>query len=329
MLNLVRFNLLLAGIFLFPFLSIVYADQPKPADKVEPVRQAEWEMTDQFAQKALRDGEWSLVRELYQNTLKLALSDRQKARAYTYIGVAYHNEDRYHPALENLDRAIDLLGRQNPLPRKSLMAVLKFAAQVAFAANDRALSSRYTVKLTGFYASDPDLWQIEQAKDIYRHKLTGINFSEKLGEFNRASVSSYQPTGLDIGASYRTELSNSTSLNITTYATFRENQTLDNVFTAYDRDIKTYLNQLDLEEDGTFEVPGSERKGRFVIYKSNDGQRNIQTGMWLMKFDDWYLKVRATYAYKQKKAAYKKVRQFIKDFPWPVKGIKMIQGGKS
>jgi len=308
---------------LFSGALYIHAAPPKVADKVLPEQESEWVTTRNFAQKALRDGEWSLTRELYQNALILAPNATQKALAYAYIGTSYYNENRIKPALENLNQAIYLLEKQTPLPRENLMAILNFAAQVAHEGDQKYLSTQYTKKLVSYYASDPKIWQINKPKDIYHHKLTGINFPEKIGEFRRISVDAYQPTGKDVGASYRDDLKNDKFIKITTYATFIGNQSLDKVFSAYDQGMIKYLEQVDFDKKGKFKIPGSKTKGRYILYLTNYGQGKVLTGMWLMEFDNWYIKIRATYPYDQKKKLYKMVKGFIKNFPWQVKGIVM------
>ncbi|MCF6196667.1 MAG: hypothetical protein L3J50_08185, partial [Emcibacter sp.] len=190
------------------------------------------------------------------------------------------------------------------------------------------LSTQYVKKLVSYYASDPEIWQINKSKDLYRHKLTGINFPEKIDEFRRISVDAYQPTGKDVGASYRLDLKNDKFIKITTYATFIENQSLDKVFSAYDQGMTKYLERVEFDKRGKFKVPGSKTKGRYILYLTNYGQGQVLTGMWLMEFDDWYIKIRATYPYSQKKKSYKLVNQFIIDFTWPVKGIAITAGNQ-
>jgi len=326
MLKVIRVFVIVAGFFFVSFFSNVHADKRKIDVKGKLDRESEWRTTDKFARKALGDREWPLVRELYQNALKLNLTDEQKARAYSYIGATYFNEEQYHLALENLDQAIYVLEKQIAVSRPQLMNIIKFAMKVAHAANDRAGNVRYMKKLWGYYSTNPKFWQIEPTKDIYRHKFTGINFSEKLGEFDRKVVVAFKDTGLDVGVNYYAGLNDGQQLTISVYLTYFENQSLDKIFSSYDMDIKKHMDWVELRDNGTFKIPGSKSEGRYVLYATNYGKGEVQSGMWLIKFDDWYIKIRATFDDNQGKTSRKKIFQFIKNFPWPVQGIKMAKG---
>ena len=265
----------------------------------------------------LRAGDTGAALAAFETALKAEPTAMQRANTLYLMAATHFQMKDYKAAAGLLDQVIALHDKGAFDDRDFLRAVLLRAAMVAHALKDDARVQAFQARVADMDAHNPDIWEIDDKTDSYRHRHTGLVYPAKVAGFARRSIAVFRPDGTDVGGDYHLDLDGG-GVDITLYATENYPLTAQQHLHSAIQSIRADMNLPEKAGEGSFAPWGaSGPQGVFQLYRASGAAAPVESGLYVVARDTTHFTLRVSFPAAIAGPATGAIDRFIAALDWP------------
>jgi tetratricopeptide (TPR) repeat protein len=277
----------------------------------------EWEGAYNSGRDHLQQGETDEAMADLEKALEIAPEGMDRANTLYMLAAADFQRQDIAAAARRLDEIIAYHDQGGFDDREFFKTVLNRAAIVAYQRKDREAMDAYTKRRMEVDATNPDIWDIDEAADTYRHRDTGIVYGPDVAGFKREAINVFKPNGTDVGGDYMLETEKG-DITITVYATENIPLTAEQHLHSSIQSLRAEMHLPDMVREGEFAPWGDAGpKGKFQIYRATEAAKPVESGLWVVARGSTHFKMRVSYPASMSAEAGAAIERFIAGFGWP------------
>ena len=265
----------------------------------------------------LRAGDTQGALESFDRALKANPTGLQRANTLYLMAATQFQRKQFKPAADLLDQVITLADQGAFDDRDFLRAAFMRAAMVAHALKDEAKVQTIRARVADLDAHNPDIWEIDEKADSYRHKDTGLVYPAQVAGFERRSIVVFRPDGSDVGGDYHLDLDGG-GVDITLFATENYPLTAQQHLHSAIQTIRAEMALPDKVGEGAFAPWGaSGPQGVYQLYRASGGAAPLESGLYVVARGTTHFTLQVKFPAAIAGQAMGAIDRFIAAIDWP------------
>ena len=168
-------------------------------------------------------------------------------------------------------------------------------------------------------------WQYDATRGIYVHRASGFLFPDKLGEFTRHKLTTYDAAGRNVSAGY--DIIGNISVTLYVYPVLHEDgqgvadptALLGKHAQAVVNDVLKHHAGATVQSEGHSELAAGTNSlpGRVVLFRYEDMGVPLGSALHLYLWGDYFVKFRTTYRPQEEEYSLAELMKLMKAMTWP------------